>query len=161
MFIRKDGNRMADNKGDGKRRGTILPPDQQKMSRAQAIETMKHVLPLKPMPDALILLLRPPENMKIGNTTYLTLHGEKVNEKTGIADDPFYTLTREQIPEWLQAEPWYLNVRSTGQQTYFTFIDKRNGRNVTIKVLVASELEGAMEKAPSWQDAIDAIRSKI
>ncbi len=159
MITRKDGNVMRDEKS-GKRDGkpAILPPDKQRtISRAQAIESLKHVLPLKPMPDALILVLRPPENMKTGNTAYLTLHGEKASEEVGMAEDPFYTVGRREIPAWLQADPWYVNIRSTGQQTYFTFLDKRDGRDVVIKVLVASELEGAMKNPPTWQDAVDAI----
>lgn len=126
------------------------------INRSQAIEMLKHVLPMKPMPDALLKLLKIPERVKVGSTPYVTLHGEKADEK--IENDPFYA-ARGEIPEWLKPDPWYLNIRSTGQQTYFTFIDRRAGRKITINILVASELEGSMKKPPSWEDVVNAIKS--
>ncbi len=124
------------------------------INRAQATEMLRHALPSKPIPDALILLLKMPETVKVGDTPFLTLHGAKADEKTGIANDPFYS---GGVPDWLKSDPWYVNIRSTGQQTYFTFIDKRDGKNISVKVLVASELEGAMEKPPAWKDAVEKI----
>ncbi|MBS3067970.1 hypothetical protein J4450_04665 [Candidatus Micrarchaeota archaeon] len=127
------------------------------ITRSQAIEMLKHVLPLKPMPDALIKLLKIPEKVNVGNTPYLTLYGEKADEKIGMENDPFYSA--KNIPAWLKSDPWYVNIRSTGMQTYFIFIDKRDGKNISVNVLVASELEGSMKKPPSWQGAINAIKT--
>ena len=140
-----------------KKKETSVTGQRQTIARSQAIEMLKHVLPTKPMPDALIELLKIPEKVRIGDTPYLTLYGEKASEKLGIINDPFYK-PRSEIPEWLNSDPWYVNVRSTGMQTYFIFIDNLEGRKIRVNMLVASELEGTMKKPPGWQDAINAIK---